>query len=77
MAFFTRSVVSSQMCITAVCVSSCLAGKVAVILSWGGSVFVFRLVGYWLGLGGMGLFMASGVLVKHRRFFGGYVKFVI
>ena len=31
----------------------------------------------WLGLGGMGLFMASGVLVKHRRFFGGYVKFVI
>jgi len=56
------------MYITTVCVSSCLAGKVAVILSWGGSVFVSRLVGYWLGLGGMGLFMASGVLVRHRRF---------
>jgi len=52
--FFTRSVVSSQMYIT-LCVSSCLAGKVAMILSWGGSVFVSRLVGYWLGLGGMGL----------------------
>ena len=40
--FFTRAVVSSQMhmYITTVCVSSCLAGKVAVILSWGESVFI-------------------------------------
>ena len=56
---------SSQIYITIVCVSSCLAGKVAVILSWGGSVFVSRLLRYWLGLGGMGLIMASGVVVRH------------
>ena len=27
--------------------------KVAVVLIWGGSVFVCQLVGYWLGLGGL------------------------
>ena len=54
--FFTRSVLSSQMHITTVCVSSCLAGKVVVVLSWGGSVFATRLVGSWLGLGGMGFY---------------------
>ena len=63
--FFTRSAVSPQMYITTVCVSSCLDGKIAVILSWGRSVFVSRLVGYWLELGGMGLFVANGVLVRH------------
>ena len=52
--FFTHSVLLSQMYITTVCVSPCLAGKGAVILSWGGSVFAARLVRYWLGLGGMG-----------------------
>ena len=59
-AFFTHSAVSSQMYITIVCVSSCLAAKGAWILSWGGSVFVSRLVGYWLGLGGMGLVWLVG-----------------
>ena len=57
---FTRSVVSSQMYITTVCVSSYLAEKVAAILSWGGSVFVSWLVRYWLGLGGMGLLWLVG-----------------
>ena len=58
--FFTHSVVPSQMYITTVCVSSCLAGKVAVILSWCGSVFVSWLDRYWLGLGGMGLLRLVG-----------------
>ena len=53
--FFTHSGVLSKICITSVCVSSCLAGKVVVIPSWDGSLFVSRLVGYWLGLGGMEL----------------------
>ena len=48
------------MYITTVCVSSYLAGKVAVILSWGVSVFVSRLVGYWLGLGEIGLLWLVG-----------------
>ena len=54
--FFTRSVLSSQMNITTVCVSFCLAGKVAVDLIWVGSVFATRLGGYWLGLSGMGFY---------------------
>jgi len=37
-----------------------LLEKVAVILSWGGAVFVTRLVGYWLGLGGMGFLWLVG-----------------
>ena len=55
-AFFTRSVLLSQMYITTVWVSFCLAGKVVVVLSWGRSVFATRLAGCWLGLGGMGFY---------------------
>ena len=52
--FFTRSVLLSQMYITTGCVSSCLAGKIVVVLSWGGPVFAAQLVGYWLGLSEVG-----------------------
>ena len=39
---FSRSSVSSQMDIATVCVGSCLVGKVSVVLSWGGSLFVLH-----------------------------------
>jgi hypothetical protein len=58
--FFTQSVLSSQMYITTGCVSSCLAGKIVVVLSWGGSLFATRLVGYWLELGGVGFLWLVG-----------------
>ena len=48
------------MYVATVCVSYCLAGKVVVILSSGESVSVSRLVGYLLGLGGMGLLWLVG-----------------
>ena len=42
------SVVSSHMYIATVLCRFCLVGKVSVVLSWGGSVFVSRLVEYWM-----------------------------
>jgi len=65
------------MYITTVCVGSCLAGKgcggpklgwVSVCLSAGQLL---------VGAGWAGAFMASGVLVRHRTFCWGYVKFII
>ena len=68
MLVLSLSVVSSQMYIATVLCRFCLVGKVSVVLSLGGSLFVSRLVGYWKGLGGWAFFMASGVLACHRRF---------
>ena len=50
------------------CVGSCLAGKVAVVMSWGGSVFTTWFGRVLVGAGWNGLFMAGGVLVRHRKF---------
>jgi len=76
-AFFSRSVLLSQVYITAVCVSSCLAGKVAVVMSGGVSEFATHFGLVLVVAGWDGLFMAGGVLVRYRKFCGGYVKFVI
>ena len=65
---FSRSVLLSQMYSTTVCVGSCLAGKVAVVMSWGGSVFATRFGRVLAGAGWDGLFMAGGVLERHRKF---------
>ena len=62
---------------TTVCVLSCLAGKGCgdPELGWGS---VCHSTGRVLvGTGWNGVFMASGVLVRHRRFCSGYVKFII
>ena len=66
---FSRSVLLSQMYSCTVCVGSCLAGKVAVVMSWGGSVFATRFGRVLVGAGLDGLFMAGGVLVRHRKFY--------
>ena len=64
----SRSVLLSQMYSTAVCVGSCLTGEVAVVMSWGGSVFATRFGRVFVGAGWDGLFVAGGVLVRHRKF---------
>ena len=65
---FSRSVLLSQMHSTTVCVSSCLAGKVAVVMRWGGSVLATWFGQVLVGAGWDGLFMAGGVLVRHQKF---------